>query len=300
MLFALISLAALLLFVVAPVVAVALARRRWRTGDRRSAALALAVALVLLAVGVEAFVVEPRALEVSHVEITSAKIDRPLTIAVLADIQTDDPGDYEREVLARVVAEDPDLIVFPGDYVQVPESRYAEPAARLRAILAEAGREPAVGADAVAGHNEFGHPDWPRVFAGTGIEAWTEGRRVDLGPLTLTGLSVAESFDPGLAVAAAPNFHVVVGHAPDFSLGEVEADLMIAGHTHGGQVRLPWIGPLITYSQVPRAHAAGHTELGGGRSLVVSRGIGMERAWAPRMRFLCRPELVFIHLRPAG
>ncbi|MBI2900549.1 MAG: hypothetical protein HYY17_10205 [Planctomycetes bacterium] len=51
-------------------------------------------------------------------------------------------------------------------------------------------------------------------------------------------------------------------------------------------------------SAVPRAWAAGTTDLGGGRTLVVSRGIGHERADAPRLRFLCGPEIVIVAIGP--
>jgi hypothetical protein len=92
----------------------------------------------------------------------------------------------------------------------------------------------------------------------------------------------------------------VLGHMPDFSLGSVDADLLIAGHTHGGQVQLPLVGPLLTLSQVPRSWASGLTEIEPGKMLVVSRGIGMERGLAPRLRFLCRPQLVILELVPSG
>jgi uncharacterized protein len=49
---------------------------------------------------------------------------------------------------------------------------------------------------------------------------------------------------------------------------------------------------------VPNSWAAGLTALPSGAKLIVSRGIGMERAYAPRMRFLCRPELLVIDLEP--
>ena len=89
-----------------------------------------------------------------------------------------------------------------------------------------------------------------------------------------------------------------MGHTPDFSLGQVEAELLIAGHTHGGQVQLPFLGPLFTLSQVPRSWASGVTLIAPDRHLIVSRGVGMERGNAPRMRFLCRPELLIIDLVP--
>jgi len=126
---------------------------------------------------------------------------------------------------------------------------------------------------------------------------WTT-RTIDLPELRLTGLSLADSSNRRLAIPAAERYHVVLGHSPDFALGDVDADLLVAGHTHGGQVRLPVLGPPFVLSAVPRAWAAGVTDLGHGRTLIVSRGIGMERGYAPRLRFLCRPEMVVIRLVP--
>jgi hypothetical protein len=108
------------------------------------------------------------------------------------------------------------------------------------------------------------------------------------------------SFNTATQVAGDPeHFHVVLGHSPNFALGDVAADLLIAGHTHGGQVRLPLVGAIMTLSRIPRRWAAGGlTNLPDGRRLLVSRGIGMERCNAPRLRFLCRPELVVLDLTP--
>lgn len=99
-------------------------------------------------------------------------------------------------------------------------------------------------------------------------------------------------------VAPQEQFHIVLGHRPDFALGDIHADLLIAGHTHGGQVQLPFIGPLTTRTDVPRDWAVGVTDIGDGRTLVVSRGTGLERHHAPRLRFMCRPEIVVIDLHP--
>ena len=140
---------------------------------------------------------------------------------------------------------------------------------------------------------------WERIFLGTGIVATSERVRMELEEVSVTALSFADSFDPSLRLRRdEERFQVVFGHGPDFALGDVPADLLVAGHTHGGQVQLPWIGPLVKLSAVPRAWAAGVTSLPGGRTLVVSRGIGMERGNAPRLRFLCRPELVVIRVEP--
>ena len=102
-----------------------------------------------------------------------------------------------------------------------------------------------------------------------------------------------------MTVSDQEKFHIVLGHVPDYSLGSIEADLLIAGHTHGGQVQIPLFGPLLMLSQVPRACASGMTTIAPERYLIVSRGIGLERGNAPRMRFLCRPELLMLDLVPA-
>ena len=79
---------------------------------------------------------------------------------------------------------------------------------------------------------------------------------------------------------------------------DTRVDLVVAGHTHGGQLRLPGLGPLVTASNVPRRVGGGGLHrLGGSRRVYVSRGVGMERGQAPRMRFLCPPEVSLLTLR---
>ncbi|CAN0554718.1 unnamed protein product, partial [Laminaria digitata] len=233
------------------------------------------------------------------VEIRSCKVKAPLTIAVLADIQSDDIGAYERSALEATVALHPDLILLPGDYVQAKDlAGYEDNMGRLNRMIKEVGLRAPLGAFAVPGNvDTIG--TWPQIFAGTSVTTTTVSRSFALNPdLSITGLTLADSFNVGLKVDAQPGFHIVVGHAPDFSMGQVQADLMVAGHTHGGQVQLPFFGPLLTLSKVPRDWAHGRTALSEGRNLVVSRGVGLERGLAPRLRFNCRPELVLIRVLP--
>ena len=56
----------------------------------------IVVGVVLVAVGVDAFFIEPTRLEVTHVEVASDKLTQPITVAVIADFQTDSIGEYER------------------------------------------------------------------------------------------------------------------------------------------------------------------------------------------------------------
>ncbi len=259
--------------------------------------LAALVALVAL----DAFLIEPHWLQVTRLTLPAAQLPGPLRIVVVADIQTDRPGRYEAEVLERVRAEAPDLILFAGDYIQVGRRGrgYRAEIGALRDLLLEADLAAPLGIYAVAG-NVDRTGEWLALFEDLSITAVEDTTRYDLGPLVLTALSRQDSFQTGVVVPGEEAYHIVLGHSPNFSLGSVEADLLIAGHTHGGQVRLPFIGPLLTLSSVPRAWAAGVTEIAPERTLIVSRGIGMERAGAPRLRFRCRPELVVVDLMPEG
>lgn len=266
----------------------------WLGGRARGAAgagLAL-VGAAGLAVSADAFLIEPRWLEVSRVPVAGL----PVRVGLVADLQTDSVGEWEAQAFARLRDEAPDLILFAGDYLQLRGGDPAAERAELQALLRTL--TPRLGSFAVRGDVDWA--DWEEIFAGTGVITSEATARTELPGITLTALSIGDSRAPAqsraLDIPPSDQFHIVLGHAPDFSLSAsvVEAaDLLLAGHTHGGQVRLPLIGPLLTLSRVPRAWAAGVTPLAGA-TLVVSRGIGMERGDAPRLRFGCRPELVIL------
>lgn len=256
------------------------------------------VSLAMISIGVYAFFIEPWQLETNRFVIHTPKLERRLRIAIVADLQTDVVGPYEEDALRRVLSGRPDLILMTGDYIQHHHwDAYHREGQRLNAMLKRIDFRAPLGVYAVQGDtDQLGQ--WQTIFASTEVITFLHRRHMDLGDVVITGLSLHESRQPRTGIGAQDKFHIVFGHAPDFSLGHIEADLLIAGHTHGGQVRLPFIGPLITLSRVPRAHASGLNRLDAQRTLIVSRGIGMERGGAPRLRFLCRPEIVFVDLLP--
>jgi predicted MPP superfamily phosphohydrolase len=88
-------------------------------------------------------------------------------------------------------------------------------------------------------------------------------------------------------------------HSPD-SAPEAAAcgyALVVAGHTHGGQVRLPLVGALVTNSNLPRRVVSGLIRMGGA-FVHVSPGLGTSK-YAP-FRFLCPPEATLLELRTAS
>ncbi|MGQ9560419.1 MAG: metallophosphoesterase [Candidatus Oleimicrobiaceae bacterium] len=91
-------------------------------------------------------------------------------------------------------------------------------------------------------------------------------------------------------------FMLLLAHSPDMAKAaeDMGIDLVLAGHTHGGQVRLPLVGALYSQTALGRKYAAGLFSFRKTK-LYVNRGIG--NALLP-FRFLCRPEITVIHLLP--
>ena len=92
----------------------------------------------------------------------------------------------------------------------------------------------------------------------------------------------------------------MLSHRPDPILEVAatgRADVQLSGHTHGGQVALPWYGAVVTLARHGKRFESGLHRVDS-TPLYVSRGTGMEGRAAPRIRFLSRPEIAVIEIRP--
>ena len=100
---------------------------------------------------------------------------------------------------------------------------------------------------------------------------------------------------------APDGLRIVAYHTPDEveDLAALSPDRYVAGHTHGGQVRLPFYGALTTASRFDKRYEMGRYQVGP-TTLFVTRGIGFEPHPAPRLRFLCRPEIAVLDLVGTG
>ena len=94
-------------------------------------------------------------------------------------------------------------------------------------------------------------------------------------------------------------FKIFVHHYPEtaaFALS-AGADLALSGDTHGGQVRLPFIGALVRISRFGYYFERGMHAVEGAM-LYVSSGVGMEGGMIPRVRIFCPPEIVLLEIMP--
>ncbi len=87
----------------------------------------------------------------------------------------------------------------------------------------------------------------------------------------------------------------VLVHTPDRykELSELEPDMVFSGHTHGGQVRMPLVGPLVTRTTAPRQFASGLVRMNG-TVFHTTHGVGSGRLTKPRL--WCPPEVTVFHV----
>jgi predicted MPP superfamily phosphohydrolase len=265
--------------------------------------LALAVFL-----GGWAFVVEPATLVV-HRETLAVPGwpagHAPLAVALLADLHTGSPW-HGLDTLARIVDETnalaPDLVLLGGDYVIhgvqggtfVTPEEIASVLGRLRAPL---------GVYAVLGNHDH-WLDAARVRAAleaAGIPVLEdEARRIERagGDFWLTGLGDfwegACDVDGALAQLTDDAPALAFMHNPDlFPRLSDRYALVLAGHTHGGQVALPVLGRPIVPSRYGERYAAGHV-VEHGRHLYVTTGLGTSIL---PVRFRVPPEIALLSVR---
>jgi len=284
-----------------------------RAGRRWAAAACGGAAVALFAIYVDAYHVEPRLLKVRWHRVDRAPATdeaETLRILHLTDVQTPAIGAHEERALRLGLATRPQLIVFTGDYVQNAMGRRTDRQAvrDLQALIARVGFDAPLGVFATNGD---AGPPCRDVFAGTGVRCLVDESAVVRlpagGTLKITGLSRNHgrerdrAFLARLLAAGGPADHqIVISHAPDFvDIAPPGLDLVLAGHTHGGQVVVPLFGPPATAMRLPRRYAGGLHDYNG-IPLHVSRGVGMERGFAVPIRFLCPPEICVLDVRLPG
>ena len=285
-----------------------LGRRRLR-GRGAGAMVAL---LVLAHLGVSAceyhgLYVEPFDVGVSTIQVTTAHPlpASPLRIVQISDLHVERATQRELDVLRIVRELEPDLIALTGDYMST--SYRDDPIARRDARALFAQLEAPLGVYAVRAY----YPDTPDVmaalFQGLDIRVLYDEVvpvQTEAGALYVVGIQYLtrprdrEMLAERMRLVPDGATSLLLYHTPDVIevAAAEEVDLYLAGHTHGGQLRLPLFGALFTASTYGKRYEMGRYQMGD-TTLYVSRGLGMEGMGAPRARFLCPPEVVLVEWR---
>lgn len=264
------------------------------------------ISFVLIILGTILAMVSWQGLNVSYYEIESEKIDEGIRIAHLSDLHSTWFGEGQKELIAAITKEDPDIICLTGDILDDKISH--EASAELLKII---GRT--YPCYYVTGNHETYVPEGldtvkREILLGNGInvlDPGTETVEINGERITVSGIDDIEilRYDEWMRqikecsdVKDDEVFSVLLSHRPE-RVEEYETfdfDMILSGHAHGGQIRIPGIcnGVYASNQGFFPKYVGGEYELNNESIMIVSRGLVkniLPRTFNP-------PELVIIDI----
>lgn len=262
------------------------------------------------AAGLYTWLVEPHWLDITTPDLPVAGLPDELDGATLAHLSDLHVGPqvseaFIRETFAAVRALAPDFVVYTGDWITYRGPEQLE-ALRRALDTAPTGRRGTIG---ILGNHDYGF-GWRMPEVAERVVAVAERAGVTMlrnAAASIAGLQFlgfddlwGPSFGPGSIMAqhAAGAATIVMCHNPDALDRDVWSGYrgwVLAGHTHGGQCKPPFLPPPLL-PVANRRYSSGAIALGDGRHVYISRGVGH----LLRVRFNVRPEVALFTLRRAA
>ncbi len=268
--------------------------------------LLAALAFLFVAVAIVAFDIR---LKVVHYNITTDKVAKPVRIALLTDLHSQDFGNNQEKLFALLEPAEPDVILLGGDIFddRIP---YDNCMLTLKLLAA---RYPCY---YVSGNHEQRTQQldelkqFVREHQITVLEGETAQFNINGEVIEISGVDDPEidKYNPDKNIFKTQlaqvlrhktdNYHILLTHRPErikqYLKGQF--DLMVAGHAHGGQWRIPYLlnGLYAPHQGLFPQYAGGRFDFGD-KVLIVSRGLSHTSTSLPRI--FNRPELVIIDLQ---
>ena len=235
---------------------------------------------------------------VQNIEVKNPKIGQYTRAVQISDIHFSRVIDerFAERIVPMINGLKPDIVLFTGDYM---DKGIADPL-KIAGIMNKI--EAPMGKYAISGNHEFytGYFDCIEFIEKNGFEFMDGrvvevGRNIAVGGVMDRGAEEADVFyhedEKVLKQFKHENFNIYLKHRPELEDSDsAHFDLMLSGHTHGGQ-----IFPFSLLVKIVNRYIAGLYELENGAKLYVSRGTG---SWGPPVRFGATPEITLIELRP--
>ena len=253
------------------------------------------VGLICLAYG---SYIEPYWIQVNTFTIPTDKLTKTsFRVVQFSDIHCSKKPVNEEKLIEIVNSLDADVVVFTGDTLNDRSflPRFKETMKRFKAKL---------GKFAVRGNFEINYLSDLDLYSDTGFRVLDRNSvfvEKDSERINISGVTCRYpgQYKEVLGTVQANRFSIFLYHFPDLveAVADSNVDLYLCGHTHGGQVALPFYGAIVTLSKFGKKYESGLYELDH-CLLYVNRGIGLERRPAPKVRFFARPEIAVFDIVP--
>ena len=245
-------------------------------------------------------------IKVVEINVQSDKVTESLKLALITDLHSCDYGENQSELLDKIYLQEPDIVLLGGDIVDdiLPQANAKE------FLFAISEKYPTF---YVSGNHEFwsGEVDEIKqmirdygifVLEGTSITLEIKEQKI-----TIFGIDDPEvgqqQFNQQLENCAnnlqVNDFSVLLTHRPELisTYSNYDFDLILAGHAHGGQWRIPGVvNGILAPNQGLFPKYAGGLYMFANTSMIVSRGLARESTKIPRI--FNRPEVVIININP--
>ena len=245
-----------------------------------------------------ALFIEPYWIDINEITITSNKLKKVhFKIVQISDLHCDKKVRNEKRLVRIINNLNPDIIIFTGDSLNT-----AKALDTFRITLKNLNA--AIGKYAVKGNFDDWCGNELEIFKNTDfieLDKKNEKFKKDDEIFSISGINYEASAEYCQLLENLPEdtFNIFLFHTPDLieDIQQFNIDLYLAGHTHGGQVALPFYGALVTLSRHGKKYESGkHTV--GNTILYTNRGIGMDGGIVPRVRFFARPEITVFNITP--
>jgi uncharacterized protein len=257
--------------------------------------------LVLLSIFFAAYsFIEPYLIETKVITIESDQIPSEFDgekIVFLTDIHYGPFFSKDRvdNIVNQTNALNPDIIVLGGDYVTNNQSNVATIFSSLSKLKAP------LGIYGVLGNNDPKNISIEAMqnagityIGNSGVWIGSNSSRIRVGGVSDMDTDVPNQL-PILNGVTAADFVILVSHKPDYfpEVSKSKVDLVLSGHTHGGQITLFGLYAPFVNSKYGQEYISGVKKLGND-TMIISNGIGM--VWAP-VRFFARPQIIVVTLK---
>jgi predicted MPP superfamily phosphohydrolase len=275
-------------------------RFRHRPANRLLTSPAMIVIHILAVTGIACacygYFIEPYNLQINTIRIETDKLkNTSLRIVQISDLHCDKKVRLEPLLADFINPLQPDIIVFTGDAINSPAGLEL-----FRSTLK--GLHATIGKFAVTGNWDTQRMKNLDRFTGNGFELLNQDVRFlekDGQTFSIAGLGYTKGEDswPVVSKLNPDCFTIFLFHTPDFVywLKGQPIDLYLCGHMHGGQIALPFVGAIVD-PKIGSQYVKGLNDYHG-IPIYTHRGIGLT-GFAPRIRFLARPEITVFEIVP--